>query len=236
MSEVSAHDDNDAVATEAAVAVVMAQAFAHPPDLGRAISEDKAESILEATVGNTLRFYAQRVLTLFVSSWRAGSPPRVDDYEAIHEAVASAIRSAIDDTGKSVRDITRERALETRHNGAVVEYAGKVVESGLTAEQELYNRLRTGMESASRIATTRTREYAKREFVRMIGGCEGKVWRTRRDGRVRTSHGDLEGDFRRFDEPFVTIRGARLMLPGDVNAPLSETIQCRCRLSYRMAS
>jgi len=240
VSEVSAHDNDDAAATEAAILLAISEAFAHPPDLTRPITEERAEAILEAVVGNTLRFYAQRVLALFVSSWRAGAPLRVGDYEAVQMAVEHAVRATIDDTGESVRDIVRERAFETSRsigNDAVTERVPRsrsgVVESGLTTEQDAYDRLRVGMESVGRITTTRTREYAKREFARLRGGV-GKVWRTQRDGRVRTSHGDLEGDFRRFDEPFVTIRNAKLQYPGDPDAPLYETINCRCHLSYRM--
>lgn len=216
----------------------MAEAFAHPPSLRYPISVDRAEAILEAIVGNTLRFYAQRSLTLFASSWRAGRGLTAEDLDRVTASIDRTVPRSIDSMGEAIREITRERSREVATPGsqAVTERrgVGTVLEKGLTTETAAYNRLANGMESVSRLLVTRTREQAKADLAASLGAT-GKVWRTRRDSRVRTSHGDLEGDFRLMNEPFVTIRNAKLQFPGDPRAPLSETINCRCRLSYRMA-
>lgn len=232
MTEVDAHDQDDANSTEAAIAIAITEALAHPPDMSR-MTADQAELIIEATVGQTLRFYAQRVLTNFIQSWRGTGPVQDRDYELMTNAVSRGVRRAIDDTGESVRDLARasaRRADEARSSGPEGPY---VVEEGLTSEAKAYQRLVTGMEGISRVLVTRTREEAKEEFATQVGAV-GKAWRTRHDARVRTSHGDLEGDFVGINEPFVTISGAKLQRPGDPLAPLHETINCRCRLSYRM--
>lgn len=63
-------------------------------------------------------------------------------------------------------------------------------------------------------------------------GAVYKVWRTRRDTRVRSTHGDLEGNRVPLSNKFVTFEGNELLHPHDPAAPLSETAGCRCRLSY----
>lgn len=225
MTEVDAHNPDDSAAVELAVAAAIAEVLAHPPDLST-FSADRAEAIMESAVGTTLRFYAQRVLTGFVQQWRADSFVDEQDWLRMGEAVDAGVRQAIDDTGESVRDIIHANVARAASRGLVIE-------QGLDTEARAYARLREGMSGVGRIVTTRTRESAKWYFASRAGAV-GKSWKTKRDGRVRTSHGDLEGDFVPMDRPFVTITGAELMRPGDPNGPLEETIYCRCRLSYRM--
>lgn len=61
-----------------------------------------------------------------------------------------------------------------------------------------------------------------------------KVWLTRSDARVRSSHRDLHGKPVPLDEPFKTwpITHKQLMYPGDPSAPLREFIGCRCFLWF----
>lgn len=226
--EVDAHDEDDSAATEIAVTTAIAAVLAHPPDV-RTMTAERAELIMESAVGLSLRFYAQRVLQAFMVDWTGSSIPSLppiipvdDDYlRTAEEAVAHGVQHAIDDTGESVRELVRA------HSGPIT------IEEGLSTEAQAYQRLVTGMEGIGRILVTRTREEAKDDFARKQGAI-GKAWRTRRDQRVRLTHADLEGDFVPLDESFVTVAGNTLRRPGDPQAPLSETINCRCRLSYRM--
>lgn len=245
--DVDAHDQEDATATELAIAAAIAEVLAHPPDI-RTMTAERAESIMEAAVGVSLRFYAQRVLQLFVTAWRGpGTPIDEQDYAVLQRSVEKGVRQAIDDTGESVRDIIRanaakaDEALKKAWEQGDVPAAtsptgrGTVIEQGLGIEADAYNRLKVGMSGVARVLTTRAREQSKWYFAEEIGAV-GKAWRTRRDTKVRTSHGDLEGDFVLMDDKFVTINGAGLRFPGDPSAPLFETINCRCRLSYRMGA
>jgi len=63
-----------------------------------------------------------------------------------------------------------------------------------------------------------------------------KDWDSTGDRKVRNSHVVLDGQTRRFMEPFVSPTGARMQFPGDTSlgAPASEIIQCRCRARYRI--
>jgi hypothetical protein len=57
-----------------------------------------------------------------------------------------------------------------------------------------------------------------------------RIWRSASDQRVRDTHSVMNGQKRGLNEPFVSPNGARLMFPGDPNAPAGEIINCRCVL------
>ncbi len=61
-----------------------------------------------------------------------------------------------------------------------------------------------------------------------------RTWNDADDRRVRNSHAALDGLSRGLDETFPGANG-ELRFPGDPEAPGSETIQCRCVLSTRLA-
>lgn len=195
------------------------------------MTAERVEAIMDSAVGVTLRFYAQRVLQLFITEWRAGMPIDEQDYIQAQQSVDKALARAIDYTGESVRDIIRANADRAR--GQMAGDGPVVIEDGLSEEERAYRRLTQGMSGVGRILTTRAREEAKYDFAKKMGAV-GKAWRTRRDARVRVTHADLEGDFVPLDDPFTTVAGYKIQRPGDPKAPLSETIFCRCRLSYRM--
>lgn len=233
--DIDAFDPADAAHVELAIASAISEALGHPTD-ARLITAEGVERILDAIAGPSMRHYAQRVLTAFAREYRGDiTRVRPEDLEEVSKATERAVTQAIDQTGESVRDIVRT-AAERARAARPLKVAGTptpVTEWGLNLEAEAYSRLRNGMESTSRLLTTRTRELSKEIYATRLGAT-GKVWRTMRDTRVRTSHGDLEGDFVLIGQTFTTIRGNELRRPGDGSAPLSETINCRCRLSYRM--
>ena len=68
-----------------------------------------------------------------------------------------------------------------------------------------------------------------------------KEWDDAGDGRVRASHRALAAKYDKgkgigIDEPFVTLSGARLMVPGDssLGAGADEIANCRCRVRVRI--
>lgn len=52
--------------------------------------------------------------------------------------------------------------------------------------------------------------------------------------RTRDSHRAMDGQQRKVNEPFVSGNGYRLKYPGDIDAPASETINCRCVVGTRI--
>ncbi|QEM41544.1 MuF-like minor capsid protein [Gordonia phage Forza] len=63
-------------------------------------------------------------------------------------------------------------------------------------------------------------------------GLTKKRWVTRQDSRVRHSHASLDGVVVDISERFITQGGVAISFPGDVRAPLSEVINCRCSLEF----
>lgn len=59
---------------------------------------------------------------------------------------------------------------------------------------------------------------------------------TGNDGRTRETHLAMDGQVRRFDEPFMSPSGAMMMFPGDfsLGAPPEEIINCRCVIKHRV--
>lgn len=68
-----------------------------------------------------------------------------------------------------------------------------------------------------------------------------RTWITARDNLVRhftnssTSHRTMNGQQRKFGEPFISGAGNRLRFPGDPQAPSSETVRCRCIVTTRIS-
>lgn len=56
-----------------------------------------------------------------------------------------------------------------------------------------------------------------------------KMWMTLGDDHVRPTHTALDGKVRDLDQAFV-VEDVSLMYPGDPNAPVDETVGCRCAL------
>lgn len=61
-----------------------------------------------------------------------------------------------------------------------------------------------------------------------------KVWNSAHDKRVRHTHRELDGESVGLNERFVSSSGAQLRYPLDETAPLAETLNCRCNLTYRV--
>lgn len=59
-------------------------------------------------------------------------------------------------------------------------------------------------------------------------------WHTKLDGRQRDWHDSMSGQERKIGEMFISGQGNPLEYPGDINAPGSETIDCRCMLTTRI--
>lgn len=55
-----------------------------------------------------------------------------------------------------------------------------------------------------------------------------REWVAAKDERTRGSHAAMDGQKRSLSEDFISGAGYRLRYPGDLNAPASEVVNCRC--------
>ena len=93
------------------------------------------------------------------------------------------------------------------------------------------DRAQTDAEVVSRMIVGPAREDLRYQIA-TNGGAVYKVWHTRRDSRVRLTHGGLEGNRVPIGNSFIAVNGDEIRFPGDPLAPIAETANCRCRLSY----
>jgi hypothetical protein len=76
-------------------------------------------------------------------------------------------------------------------------------------------------------------EKAKFEIINTNYSSDSvlKTWRTMDDDRVRLTHSMAEGQTIEINNYFL-VGNASLMYPRDINAPINETINCRCAVEY----
>ncbi len=86
-------------------------------------------------------------------------------------------------------------------------------------------------ELIARTETTRAANAGANEFFKEWGVTQ-KEWLSTADNRTRDSHkqANMQETVVPIEGKFVTGAGNKLRYPGDPNAPLSETAQCRCAI------
>ena len=218
--EVDDVDDADDVAVEALLAAELSRILlsADPSSAAPvAITPDAWSAIVDAAVGYAVGAWLMRSVTRFLNG--AGLPP---------EEVARVADSIVPGAKRQAVTRVAEAARKTYESTA-----GAPAKTGLDAEarSDVYRRIRVGSARLARSQLTAAREELRSKMAVGVGAV-GKTWRTRKDDRVRLTHGALEGETVGLDERFTTEEGFDLSFPGDPTAPLSETANCRCRLSY----
>lgn len=163
---------------------------------------------LQSTAGVVLLQYLLRTTEAFTTA--AGVPkgrmgPRIR--EVASKATERATERALEVLAATVPELAAlppvERTVQTRID------AGKV----------------------ARAMVVGAKEETRWEVAHDLGAVY-KVWRTRQDTKVRSTHGGLEGNKIPLANSFVTHDLNEIRFPHDPMAPLSETAGCRCRLSY----
>lgn len=83
----------------------------------------------------------------------------------------------------------------------------------------------------ARTETHSAANFGADNAARMTGLPLIKEWVATNDERTRDSHRSADGQTREMDQPF-DINGYAMMYAGDMNAPASEVINCRCSISH----
>lgn len=121
--------------------------------------------------------------------------------------------------GKPLSKADRERVLN-RYSDRLLRHRGEVI-----ARTETISSLNAGRDQGIRQLI---------ESGNIRPDQVTKVWDATLDSRTRPNHAAMEGQRRRFDEPFVSPEGYKLMNPGDASlgAPGEMIISCRCLTRY----
>lgn len=84
-------------------------------------------------------------------------------------------------------------------------------------------------ELIARTETTRAANAGANNFFKEWGVTQ-KEWLSTADNRTRKHHRAMSGDVVDIEGKFTSGLGNKLSYPGDPNAPLSDTAQCRCTI------
>lgn len=146
-------------------------------------------------------------------TWTPQADPRV-------EAVLSKNLEKV----KGINEATRIQLLESLSEGIaagedVAVLKGRINKVYSFAEE---SRAETIARTTSTQGINQGQQYAMKD-----NDVEENEWLTQRDGNVRESHSDADGQIRALTEPF-DIGGYSLSFPGDPAGPAEEVVNCRC--------
>lgn len=203
------HDSQEQALGIALAALLLAELLPGPATFlsGRNSWRDR----VEGTLGQTLRGFIER--TAFDLAQTAGA-----------QNASAASTQAVQQVYPQILAWVEDRSHETLQN---------LTDAGLS-DADLAERTQSAAQNLARGVAV----YAKNETRQVTGtklGAIWKVWRTRHDDRVRSTHRELEGQqVSQHGMFYVESSGSYLRFPGDPEAPIEETAGCRCRLNYKL--
>ena len=160
------------------------------------------------------------------------------------QSIENAASELVNDPGAYLQRKLRNKRYDR--------YVKKAIETGepipADIRQQMINALtsRTEMKRAETVGRTETmttlhasqREAYQQAIDKGLARPEEieREWSaTSKSKPTRESHIAMDGQKVKFDEPYVSpVTGARLMYPGDPNAPAEEIINCRCWEMFRI--
>jgi len=182
-------------------------------------------------------------------AFREGTGPR-EAARAFRDSIGLTERQqgAVQNYGRLLRAGSTEaldRELRDRRFDPTVRRAARTGEPLSTkqidamVDRYLARTLMMRSETIARTESVRVTSIARREGFAQAMEDAGlrpgevvRVWNSTQDARTRDSHAAMDGQQVGFDEPFVSGDGNRIMAPGDPQAPASETIGCRCVVTF----
>lgn len=238
--DVEGVDDADTASFEALLSAALTQILLSMDPASSApasITADAWESIVDAAVGLAILAYLTRSGQTFLQQAGVPSPTAAQIVDStVPEAKAEAVRSVAQALQQTYAAATSRPRAPSPAPAAPGGPEGptppsQAATTPTTGPDELYRRIRVGSARLARSQATAARERLRASMAAGLGAT-AKTWRTKKDDRVRLTHGAMEGETVGIDEKFYTADGNELLYPGDPEAPLSETANCRCRLSY----
>lgn len=224
------------------IAAITTPAWLPALSLARSNTAMTYELNLIREISATTRQAVQQAVTEAVAT---GKPPI---------AIARQFRSTIGLTDNQQQWVSNyRRALETGDTKRALEYklrdarydksvsAGTLSQDKIDTLVERYEQrlIKYRTEVISRTEALRSVEIGQYESISQ-GMQDGHIdpetekgWVVTVDGRERDWHLELRNKWVKFNEPFINSHGS-LLYPRDPNGAASNTIQCRCRLRYRL--
>jgi len=128
------------------------------------------------------------------------------------------------DKAKSIHELTRERI-------------GGIISTGIEKNMTMADISKSILDSVREMSESRAKTIAQTTVTAgfetgqhesfKAANVQKRLWLSQRDGVVRPTHIDADGQEVKIDEPFQ-VGSAMLMYPGDPSGPAHEVINCRC--------
>jgi hypothetical protein len=190
---------------------------------------------VEASAGMALRAIALRALQRQYKR-KGGDPEELRQFE--QKAVDTAVQDAIRVITNKVRWGMSKKAAHTPAGGTLtdpVKAPGAFSDAGGEGEVFHAKPVQALAEEMAGEVAHLVAQSAQNAAASKAGWR--KEWHDRRDNRVRYTHAFLgsksyESHTVDADKPFTSPSGALLRFPGDPLAPIDETANCRCWLTY----
>lgn len=141
--------------------------------------------------------------------------------EQIYEQSMEVVRTAAQNQSARVRD----KIADMDQEGASIRQIEKEIRRLIGRRAPWRKQLAVNVVTSA-IEGTRVRAYSE------APGRYQKVWRSRRDERVRPTHVKANGQVRNVGSKFRVGAGF-LMAPGDPTGPIGEVVNCRCWVEFR---
>ena len=191
-------------AQSAVTPVILAAAAAAAAGLAADLASDPANSVLAAAVKAAAQASASAVITM-IGNAAAGLAAKI-----------TGLISNADQSGAGIGDITdRTRQALDQDAGT---WADGVAAQAATAT------VAGARDAAAAAVADNDPGMAGKDIIR--------VWRSRRDTRVRDTHRVAHGQARPLGTPFI-VGDSLLRYPGDPLGPPAETYNCRCVLNHK---
>jgi len=189
---------------------------------------------------NSILYFGNHTLADLKASVKGLSLPREykdDQLSQLSELSDNALQWIAEMTGEQVTkvaDTTKQQIKHAIADGLLTGATTAEIAESILEMQEISTMFR-----AELIAVTESHilcnagNYYGMESTG-LGDYLKKLWHTAADQHVRKSHNAMQGQKKKFSEPFTTGRGYKMLFPGDssMGAPGSEIIRCRCAQTY----
>ena len=194
--------------------------------------EDELEDIFNGTFLINQSNYVERIVDKYLESTGV-SVTDTDEYARRVTAKATSTASQIQET--TVRNILLPPTKKKQEDNSseIRDLIAAGIAFGATAYVMDDIKKWLGRERANLIALNEANWIMNaREYQDAInGGKTKKTWHTALDERVRLDHMAVEGVTIPIEDYFI-VGGYPMRQPLDENAPIEQTANCRCSLSY----
>jgi hypothetical protein len=201
--------------------------------------DDEFENILNGTFRDNQEVYIERIVDKYLEITNV-EITNTDEYTKSVVDKAYKTATEIQETtyknivtlpiSKGVDELMTEEQ-RNEFNTASLILGGIAIGSVILSNDNIKRWL--GKERANLIALNEANwKWNNEEYYEAKGNKKTKTWHTALDERVRFDHMAVEGVTVGIDEHFI-VGGYPMLYPLDGNAPIEQTANCRCSVSYQ---